>query len=376
MRPAFSSTKAAAAFALLLLLLLALPAVMGKNLLPPRGEVYSGIGWVAGDFPYMRQQIFEEAGDADIVFVGASRMLHGIDTPYVRQELSRQLGRPAVVHTLAWCWAGYDALYFITHDLLQHRKVRMIVFYDDGYDLPHRLATRWFRFRENAGDLAGLTFPMQAEYYFAAIIGMPRQLLNLVRPNRWPDEINPEVATYWELKKHALSPIQRLGTVTCVDGFSPTAGDDDHAAFTAFTPQNGVRPEAACVYSPATSNRFKFTREGFSAWENHLSWQDFFINKFAAQAKAAHCQLVLLHLPAYDERRSNVIGERTIYAGMTDPKIPMLGIPPDRLFAGLDDGQVQELYYDPYHFNLNGQTWFTRLITPPFLKLYENATNH
>ena len=111
MRPAFSSTKQAAAFALLLLVLLALPVVMGKNLLPPREEIYTFQGNGIGPWPWIRQQIYEETNDIDIAFIGSSRLLHDIDTPYVQAKLSQQLGRQAVVRSI--CWGGQDMICFI-----------------------------------------------------------------------------------------------------------------------------------------------------------------------------------------------------------------------------------------------------------------------
>ena len=130
MSPAFSSNRQAAAFALLLLIILLLPCVLGKNQLPPREQVYSAIPWSFGAFPYLHDQIFEEKGDIDIAFMGSSSTWWAIDTPYVESQLSKALGRKAVVRSLCWNWPGFDSFYFITKDLLQRRKVKVIVFCD------------------------------------------------------------------------------------------------------------------------------------------------------------------------------------------------------------------------------------------------------
>jgi hypothetical protein len=55
--------------------------------------------------------------------------------------------------------------------------------------------------------------------------------------------------------------------------------------------------------------------------------------------------------------------------------VELLGIPPKKLFSGLSDEQVLKLYADPMHLNQNGQRYFTRLITPTLLQLYENSTH-
>jgi len=130
MRPAFSSTRQAAAFALLLLALLLAP-VLAQKILPPRETIYSSIWWASGDFPYMDGQIFREQSDVDIMFMGSSHIWAGFDTPYVQAQLGKQLGHPAVARTFGWAWPGYDPLYFVAKDLFAHRHVRMLVFEDD-----------------------------------------------------------------------------------------------------------------------------------------------------------------------------------------------------------------------------------------------------
>jgi hypothetical protein len=182
MRPAFSSPLQAIAFAILLLLLLLAPALAGKKLLPSRQEIYSSVWWADGDYPFFYQQIFEEKSDIDVLFIGASHTHTAYLTPYVQEQLSKALGRPAVARTMGWGWTGYDQLYFISQDLLAHRKVKLLFFddyYDYGGDVPHPLAPRVFRFGDNAGALDGLPFNFKATYYFASIAGMPR---NLLRP--------------------------------------------------------------------------------------------------------------------------------------------------------------------------------------------------
>jgi hypothetical protein len=105
------------------------------------------------------------------------------------------------------------------------------------------------------------------------------------------------------------------------------------------------------------------------------AWQIHFARQFAALLPAHGVRAVMLYLPVLAEARSPVIAERAfwpdIVAGAT-----LLGVPPVKLFGGLTDAELHQLYGDPVHFNANGQSYFTQLITPTLLKLYENSTNH
>jgi hypothetical protein len=371
MRPAFSSTRQAAAFALLLLVLLLAPALAEKKFLPPRSEIYSSIWWADGDYPFFYHQIFEEKGDIDILFIGASHLHTAFDTPYVQDQLSRELGRPAVARTFGYGWTGYDNLYFITRDLLDHRKVKMLIFddyYDGTFDIPHELAPRMFRFGDDAGVLDGLPLSFQASYYFASVVGMPLNLLGLVRSNFSPN-LHSGKKTYPEIHSLSLNTVGRLGAMTEHLGFFPDRAADaaEHPPFVAYTPQLDVQPSEVCVYSPETKTNFDFSSAGLPPMQLH------FVQKFAALAQEKGCKLVVLHAPFFDERHSPVITEPVFWPDALPADVTMMGIPPATLFRGLTDDQVRKLYSDPIHLNQNGEKYFTRVVTPALLKVYEST---
>jgi hypothetical protein len=369
MRPAFSSTKSAAAFALLLLMLLALPAVVGKNLMPSREQAYAIQSWGSGPYPWIQNQIFEETNDIDIAFVGSSHMFRGIDTPYVQAALSKKLGRPAVVRTIAWGGAGYDALYFIAKDLLEHRKVRALVFYDEINFRSQRniQGTSWFRFADNAADIAGLSWQEQSRFYLMALVGMPRNLLGTIRPNL-PAELFSSKPHEQEIILHAPNPAMRLGSFSAQVGFNSSEISYDFTPFIPFTPTNGIGSDDVCVYSRATEAHFQFSGQPLP------DWQIYFARKFAALAREHDTRLMMLHLPTTHEMRSSVIQERACWPDVLNADISLIGIAPAELFTNLTDDNVLKLYSDWGHLNKNGMEFFTQLITPTLLKVYDSKT--
>ena len=363
MRPAFSSTKSAAAFALLLLVLLLLPVLAGRSLLPARAESYSSVSPIMGSYPYMHRQVFGETGRVDIAFIGSSRIYNDIDTPQIEKALSQKLGRQAEVITLGWFWPGFDPLYFITQDLLRHRQVSLIVFDDESAagDNPHRLAPCWFRFGDNAQDLAGIPLRLQAAYYFGATIGLPRNLLCRLRPNF--SELTPAGAATTVRMWRAPDPMTTRGSLSSKLGFNHP--NPEHPGFVDYAPANGVRPEAVCVFSPATSNKFKFTGPATATLQLE------FARKFAALAQAHQTKLVFLHMPETGEMRMPVIQERVCWPDILPAEVAMVGIPPAALFAGLSDEKVRKLFVNPLHLNHNGAEYFTSLIMPALFQLYD-----
>ena len=373
MRPAFSSTKSAAAFALLLLALLTLPVVVGKNLLPPREQAYDTLTWGSGPYPWVQHAIFEEKGDIDIAFIGSSHILQCLDARFLQAQLSEKLGRPAVVRVMGWGGAGYDALYFITRDLLEHRKVRLLVFYNENNEATARntRSAAWFRLADGAETLRGLPWPEQAYLYFAAVVGMPRNALALFRPNL-PAELHAAIPNGWDEHYHSANVADNLGSTTAELMFDarPKPETDPTIPFIAFVPQTSAGPADARVYSAETKTNFQFSSEPLPAWQVH------FAQLFITLAAEHDCRLVLLHIPTVDESREPLIQERSFWPDNSGGNLWLLGVPPAKMFGGLTDDEVLKLYVNPGHLNKNGQEYFTRLITPALLTAYETTTNH
>jgi hypothetical protein len=350
----------------LLLVVLLSPVLAGKKLLPPREEAYASQGWSNGPYPWIQNQIFEETNDIDIAFVGSSHILHAIDTPYVQAKLSAKLGRPAVVRTIAWGGAGYDVLYFTARDLLAHRKVRMLVCYDENPagNRHNNQMPAWFRFGEGYGLLSGLPCREQCLFYFAAVVGMPRNLLDLVRPSL-PAPLVSDPPNYWEQHYGSASIVKLLGATCSELGFNYDPLSDNFTAFTPFSPRTPVTPADAKIYSPAVGNDFEFGTEPLPAWQAR------FAGALADLARTNGCKMVMLNLPVLADAPVTVIRERTFWPRTFPGDFWLIGIPPAKLFAGLTDQELHWLFTNIGHFNKNGMEYFTPLITPALLQIYE-----
>jgi hypothetical protein len=370
MRPAFSSTKQAAAFMLLLLIVLLSPLLAGKRLLPPREQAYSSRGWNMGPVAWIRHEIYEETNDIDIAFVGSSHILHALDTPYVQATLSEQLHRPAVVRTIGWAGGGYDAFFLIAQDLLTHRRVRLLAFYDEQNVVHTRnsMMTFLFRYGENADSLRGLAFADAAHFYFSAIVGMPHNLIEMFRPNLAAPLVTA-LPNYWERSYGSPSIVELLGATRSELGFTRRLDQDDFTPFVPYQPATGVMAADAEVYSPARKNDFRFTGEAMPDWHLH------FAKLFAALARDHGCKLVMLHIPVLGEARLPEIRERRCWPEIL-PGLTLLGVPPAKMFGGLTDDEIRQLYFNPAHFNKNGVDYFTPLITPALIHLYESSPDH
>ena len=372
MRPAFSSTKSAAAFAFLLLLILLSPVLAGKKLLPPREQAYAVQGWGNGPYPWIRHEIFEETNAIDIAFVGSSHMMKGINTPQVQAALSEKLGHPAVVRTVAWGGAGFDGLYFITQDLLAHRRVRMLVFYDEnpGGGLRNSAATAWFRFGDNVASLKDLPLADKGLFYLASLIGMPRNLLSLIRPNM-PAELFSNHPGYIKPADMAFSDApNRQGAVATPLGFNSNPVIPDYAPFVHYQPP-ATNYAVPAIYSALNPSRdFEFSIAPLPVWQVH------FAHQFALLAEKHGCKLVMLHIPTLENVREAVIPERAFWPAIFSTNLTLVGVPARQLFFGLTDDEIKKLFSDKGHFNQNGMEFFTRLITPALLQSYDAPPNH
>jgi hypothetical protein len=360
MTPAFSSPRQASAFAILLAVLLGLPAVAAKSGLLARRDVYPAIPWKYGPFPWIQQKVFDESKDVDVAFLGSSQIWCAINTPYVQQRLSNRLGRESEVFTLGWPWTGFDALYVIARDLLEHRRVHMMIIYDEdrGTDIPHPQSSRWFRAGEASDVLSGLPWESQASLYGGAVLGMPRQLLSIVRPNLLEDPAHCHT-NFWNTYYHAPNLAQNLGSLRARLGYGANPN------FVPFEPKGEATPADALAYSPQTRDAFEFIGPPMAPYQLH------FARELARLCQAHGTQLVVLHTPKLEESTRKVISEHQKWPEVLKSDVAIVGIPPAKLFAGIPAADVQRLFYEDTHVNQSGQEMFTKLITPKLLELYD-----
>jgi hypothetical protein len=362
MSPPFRSRSRSLLFALLLALLLALPALMATTGWLDRRDVYPAIAWKHGPFPWIQQKIFRETGDVDIAFVGSSRLWVAVNSPYVQKRLSAQLGRESTVFSLGWPWGGFDAVYIIARDLLDHRHIHTLVICDEGpIGMPQFEASHWFRMGENSEALAGLPLSSQVRLYGEAVLGMPRQLLSLVRPNLIDDPLLAK-NTFWDTYYRAPNVAANLGSLRARLAWGYNGRD-----FVSFKPGGGGTPDDALVYSAAYAGAFNVT--GPRTDENALH----FVRKLAELCRQRGTQLVILQPPFYSERTEKRIPLRERWPDVLGAPVRIVGVAPARLFTGMSDDTIQKLFYEERHLNENGQALFTPIVTPTLLRLYAES---
>ena len=315
--------------------------------------MYGCAGWNWGPYPWIKRQIFDETNDIDIAFLGSSRIAFGIDTCYVQDKLAKHLGRQAVVRTIGWGGAGYGTLYFTTRDLLAHRRVKMIAFYSEGANFGPKTPF-WFRYCEDAKDISGVNFKNSCAFYLSSVAGIPNNIKELISPDLGEFTNSPFSSWF-----HSY-PQMLLGSVS-----SPIGGPE---GFVPFVPRNGVTPADFRTYSAETKSDFVFSNSPVSADET------MFARKFAELVRKNGVRLVLVHIPLPEEWAMTKIPEVRYWPDFLHINVAMAGIVPAKFFGGLTADEIKRLYViEPniVHLNRNGQNYFTPLITPALLQLYD-----
>lgn len=355
MRPAFPNFLGAVGFAVLLLALLAAPAVVARLGILDRSTAYPTMPVGAGPTRHIERQIFEEHGDLDVAFIGSSLMWSGVDAPYVQSALSDALGREAAVTVIASVWPGLDRDYAFLRDLLQRRRVRLVVLQfphrnrptldfaaevNRVSDQPHVQAYRFYRVGEFPRVMDGLDWHGRTALYAEAVLGMPRHLLSMLRPNMM-----------------APSPVEAtLGTRFQQLGFYG-------APFEPFRPTPPTVPAEEMIYSEATSASYRFFDEPLPPYQAQ------FAKLIASLIAEYDVPAVLLHVPQANEIDAEFVEERVNWLEDTGIDATMVGIPPAKLFRGFDEAETYK-FFSSDHLNENGAIYFTHTVMPALLKVY------
>lgn len=367
MDAAFSNKKQAACFVALLAVIMSLPLILGKAALPRRSEIYNSIPWRFGGHPYFQKVIFEEKQPLDIAFIGSSRIWCDIDPVYVSQRLSKEIGRPSEVRTLGWNTAGFDALYFIAEDLLANRKVKLLVVNDEfnpeiGGTKPHRLASRWYRHSDNSDSIAGLPLKDREAYYASAVLGAPRNLLGMARSNQ-TERSAPE-NEFSPLKLYKTpDPSVLFGALRVEENYQ-----DPNRAFLHFRPTGAATPEDSLIWSDQTKGAFGTSGNQLPVLQQH------FARKLVELARRNQSTVLFLHLPSIEEVGRGKILDAEVWPDSLGSDVRFAGLPPAAFYREMTEDQIRLLFSDPKHLNRNGQEYFTPLITPAILRIFNEST--
>jgi hypothetical protein len=350
MQPAIWSNRHAIALISVLAILLASPVIMGILGPPPREMVYSGIRVETGAAPYDDEQVFLEKEPVDILFIGSSLLVRGVDVKYVQSELSKNLGRPATVRFVALKWHGLDMQYMLLHDFLEHRKARMVVMVMPNMalvgDAPHIQAYRWMRWGDFPRTTVGLPLRSRIAVYGMEVLGVPRQLVNYIRPNRHVE--NPELV-------ETLGAQYEYGSV----GYYGSE----------FVPEPRTPPQIPAdemIANDEANPQFSFNGKPLGPY--HQYWA----KQIGDLVKQYNVPFAMLHIPEDTEQGMTTVPERMYWPNLMGLAAPVLGIPSKTLFANVPADRFDHYYYDQ-HFNDNGKEMFTQAITPAILELYDKT---
>jgi hypothetical protein len=365
MRPAFSSTGQAAGFALMLAILLTLPLTFRERWLPSGEQSFCIPGWENGPYPWIHNQIFEEKGDIDLLFIGSSRIWNAIYTPSVQEQLAMELGHMVVVRTFAWGGAGYDALFYITRELLKHRRVKMIVFSDENNYLleRNRQLPFWLRWPDDRSFISGLPFRQQAEYYLASLIGMPNNLICLLRPNQ-PGSLMGDLSRYFGVYRNSPNPATQLG---CLSSRKIETQNAPDYPYTEYYP---VQKSDVKNNGFIKADRLADFKTLFPTSNSPIpEWQLFFATAFGELMQNHGVRACMIYIPVLAAAKNPTMPQRVDWTRMI-PGITLMGVPPTIMFQGIPRGDLELLFADTVHLNSGGQRLFTESFIRPLINEY------
>lgn len=348
LRPAFSSAARALFFLVFLACILLLPEIITWSGQISRRHSYEIMTENHGAYSFIAEEVFDNEEDIDILFLGSSVLFAGVDTPQIQRALSLELSRPARVVTFGHYFNSIDVLYTQLQDVLEHKKVRMLVVsiprmpYTEG---PSTTGCRFIRYSDVEEVFLELPLKYKAALYACSILRAPRDLLSIVRRN-----------------KNSLSPssfAQNLGADKAEIGIGR-----DPDTFVRFTPVSPVVPSDDMIFSSRTKDQFQFTNDEIPYYQN------LFLEKLVEICRNERVPLVILNIPQYTERHNSRAIERKEWKASFGSDVSLIGVPPSVLFAGLNEEEISRLRFDDAHFNANGSEFFTRTILPALLEVY------
>ena len=349
MQMPFRSSLSATLFCILTGMSLFVPILLPLRGMPSLQQAFVGSPDRAGFVASTAHTIFTEKGDADVLFVGASLVQYGVLPKLIERSLTIKLGRPVRVRTLALNWYGSDLQYLMLREYVARHHARVVVLnppepYVFG-SKPHAQAYRWMRFGETT--IAAMTVPPLSKIQMFAnmVVGAPRQLLAMVRPNMVDED--------------ELTRVQWSG--------------DKLAAALADKALTETPPPAGHIYSAASS---ALTIDQPKVLGLHVGlgqYTLYYLKQINRLLHSAHSSLYLLEIPTNKDFGSSRIKQLYNWREIFGENVKTISVPSAELFANLDP---KEYYMSgDAHMNAKGAARFTTAISAPIVAAVRGTKN-
>jgi hypothetical protein len=119
------------------------------------------------------------------------------------------------------------------------------------------------------------------------------------------------------------------------------------------------------ILTQFNKDQFQFTQEDIPFYQN------LFLERLADLCRRSQIPVAVLNIPQHTERHSDQVIERKNWKEIFGDDVPLIGIPPSKLFAGLSEDELSKLRFDEAHFNANGSRFFTKAMLPAVLQVYK-----
>ena len=351
MHPPFQSNKTAAVFCALLGFLFLLPIFLSWTGPASTEQAFAGMPDGMGPIGQDAKVMYEDPRDADIVFVGDSRVMWGIREDLVEQALSEHLGRSARVVKLVTNSAGADLQSYILREYLKRHHPALIVWMlpqPVAYaNHPHRALYHVARFSQKDA-FSGLPLGDRISTYGMMVLGAPQDLLSKFRTNL----VGADEKSFAAYAHYVhVDPIHKVGYRG--SSFIPDKLPESRPG------QLFIRPLTSPVLAV----------QGPSPQQYQLKY----IQAFLDLAKQHGSSVVFLHMPDENEYGDTTIPQLADWAKVIGPNYQMIGVPSSELFPGLTRDQMLHFFSDDVHFNYNGSRDFTNKILESLIDAYDET---
>lgn len=343
--PVFGRRHEMAAFIVFGVLSLVAPLAAARMV--PVEKRYESVPWTFGDYTFIREEIFGTGEPIDILFLGSSSVWTGVNAVLVEEVLEERLRRPATVLNFGVTFPGHEASYFLLRDTLSRRPVKLVVLGAPSAEreTPHRVTPYLLDLSRDRAFLRTLPAADLPTFYASTLLGAPRQLLSMLRPNRGLVR-DKRAKSAWSKKGNG----QHHDTVAAARSEDALAGD-----------HSGVSGAASAILLGQGDARIRAAGE--------LAHQTRVLRAIHALCEQSGAKLVLLRMPRQDDDGGAInLPDGDLLDGRLQVIAPFS-------HATLGAQERRRLFRDPGHLNYRGSISFTREALPALLQVYEQPSH-
>lgn len=343
-----------------------------------KSDLWRSSGLKNGCYSYIADELDKDE-PIDVLFIGSSSGWTSLNPEIIEDQLGKTFNREVTALNLSTNWFATDIRFFMLKDLLEKRKVKLVIFgqnhfgsaNDLGSDFwPHPMLISSFNYPEYSEFLSELSAVDRFKLYAISVFGSFKHIGDFIFQRNNYSLLSPNPIRDCDPEKMD----QYRGVHWTNPGFiSQTSENIEYENSPVAHERVPVLEVESMFYNNIENQFFENIKD-----RTYIDYHSVFIKEMHKLCVKNGSAFAMLKIPISmeDFTLNNQLHKKSRILRLfqdEDYSFPVIGVAQERLYEGLSREEILKLHHNETHHAKVGADYYTTAIMPAISKLYRDT---